>query len=267
MHRSKSKRFLGFTYSQIGILAVLGIVAVCVIGFGAFLLLFNNRPASTPRATASQLPTSKIVTAKILSAKDVFEISAVNVVEDEGYSITSGVCEVVSPERYLPSVNVDGEQIVFHAFKITQPILGSDVIVLFYSNHTAAQGSGLVFTVNAEASRLFPDYPNASLNSKYPITVNTAGAQEALECVRQAGVPPALDLGNFDAEEWRRKAIEKFGPEETYSDGSKDDYVRIALSICNQSTAERETMKTNLGADYEGSFQQFVVETFCPYAK
>jgi hypothetical protein len=267
MKKPKSKRFLGLTCSQIGILAGLGVVAIITIGCLVFLLLFNNRPASAPSATASPLPPGDSTTAKILSAQDVFEVSAIDVVKDEGYTVTSGVCEVVSSERYLPSVNVDGGQIVFHAFKITKPTLDSEIVVLFYSNHTAAQGRGLVYTVNAEASSLFPDFPDASRNPKYPINVNTAGAQDALDCAQRAGGPPALDLGNFDTEEWRRRAIEKFGPEETYSDGSKDDYVRIALSICKQSNAERETMRTNLGADYEGSFQQFVVETFCPYVK
>jgi hypothetical protein len=234
------------------IVGVLASIAVCVCGFFAIGLLFNS---------------SNQTTAKVLSAQDVFEVSAIDVVKDEGYTVMSAVCEVVSSERYLPSVNVDGGQIVFHAFRITKPNLGSEVIVLFYSNHTAAQGRGLVFTVNSEASKLFPDFPDASHNSEFPVTVDTAGAREALECAQQAGSPPPLDLGNFDTEQWRRKAIEEFGPEETYGDGSKDDYVRLALSICKQTNAERETMLTNLGAGYEGSFQQFVIETFCPYVK
>lgn len=205
--------------------------------------------------------------AKVLSAEDVFEVSAIDVAKDDGYTVTSAVCEVVSSERFQPAVGVDGGQIVFHAFRITKPSLGTEVAVLFYSNHTVAQGRGLVFTVNPVAARLFPDYPDASRNSKYPITVDTAGAQEALECAQQAASPHPLDLGNFETEEWRRKAIEKFGPEETHSDGSKDDYVRLALSICKETNAERETMQTNLGPDYEGSLQQFVIETFCPYVK
>jgi hypothetical protein len=234
------------------IIGVLASISLCVCGFFALGLLFNS---------------SNRTTAKVLSAQDVFEVSAIDVVKDEGYTVTSAVCEVISSERFLPSVNVDGGQIVFHAFRITKPTLSSEVTVLFYSNHTAAQGRGLVFTVNSDASRLFPDFPDASRNSDYPITVDTAGARDALECAQQAGSSPPLDLGNFDTDEWRRRAIEKFGPEETYSDGSKDDYVRLALSICNQTNAERETMLTNLGADYEGSFQQFVIETFCPYVK
>ena len=50
------------------------------------------------------------------------------------------------------------------------------------------------------------------------------------------------------------------------ADGSKDDYVNTALSICKQNNADRQTMLSNLGAQYQGSFQQFVIDTFCPYA-
>jgi hypothetical protein len=235
------------------LVGVLASLALCVCGFFAIGLLLNS---SNSRNGAAQ----------ILSAEDVFEVSAIDVVRDEGYTVTSAVCEVVSSELYQPSVNVDGGQIVFHAFRITKPSLNSEVVVLFYSNHTAAQGRGLVFTVNADAARLFPDFPDVS-KSSYPITVNTPGAEDALDCARQAGEPASFDAGNFDTEEWRRKAIEQFGPEQTFNDGSKDDYVRLAFSICKQSQSERETMLTNLGADYEGSFQQFVIETFCPYVK
>ena len=235
------------------LVGVLALITLCICGFfgvGQFFNLLNGGNG----------------TARVLSAEDVFEVSAIDVVKDEGYTVTGAVCEVVSSELYQPSVNVDGGQIVFHAFRITKPSLGSEVVVLFYSNHTAAQGRGLVFTVNSDAARLFPDFPDIS-KSSYPITVNTPGAQDALECAQQAGKPSSLDLGNFDTEEWRRKAIEKFGPERTNSDGSKDDYVRLALSICKQSSTEREAMLTNLGAGYEGSFQQFAIETFCPYAE
>src|SRR6266508_3860002 len=65
--------------------------------------------------------------AKVLSAEEVFEVSAIDVVKDDGYTVTSAVCEVVSSERFQPSVNVDGGQIVFHAFRITKPSLGTEV--------------------------------------------------------------------------------------------------------------------------------------------
>jgi hypothetical protein len=226
-------------------IAIVGIF--CISGLFGFALLSNRSRAN------------------VLSPQDVFEVSAVEVVKDDGYTVTSDVCEVVSTERYLSSAG--GGKIVFHAFRITKPDLGSEVVVLFTSNHTAADGMGLLNTVNSEAVRLFPNFPDATRRSDEPITVDTAGAQEALECAQKVGGPSQLDFGTFDHEAWRLEAIQRFGPEETFDDGSKEDHVRLALSICKQSSSERETMLTTLGADYEGSDQQFILETFCPHVK
>lgn len=203
--------------------------------------------------------------ARVLSAKDVFEVSAVDAVEMDGYTVTSAVCEIVAPMSYLPSSSIFGGQLVFHAFRLTGPALDSEAVVLFASNHTAADGSGLAIPINAEAISLNQGF-SAGSSAVDPITVDTPGAQTALACARQVGKPASLELGGFDVEAWRREAIGKFGPEQTNADGSKDDYVRSALSICKLSNAERTTMQANLGAGYEGSFQQFVIETFCPYA-
>jgi hypothetical protein len=248
---SEPKRFLGLSSLELALLVVLICLIIALLGFLA-VRFFSSI------ASGGALPT--------LSAEDVFEVSAVGLAKDEGYTVTSAVCEVVSSEREVVS-GVDLGHIVFHAFRITKPSLGKEVVVLFASNHTASEGAGLIFTVNSEASSLFPDFPDVSRRSEHPITVDTPGAQTALLCAQKAGSPPSLELGKLDVEAWRREAIQKFGAEETYSDGSKDDYVQLALSICDLSASERENMLTNLGADYEGSLQQFIIETFCPYAK
>lgn len=54
MSQSKAKRFLGMTYPQIAFLAGLGIVAVCLMGFFAMLILSRNQP----KISASKIPTS-----------------------------------------------------------------------------------------------------------------------------------------------------------------------------------------------------------------
>lgn len=60
----------------------------------------------------------------------------------------------------------------------------------------------------------------------------------------------------FDVEAWRRQTIELFGPEREFSDGSKEDYVEQARALC--ATEDRP--------DYEqGSIQEHMEETFCPY--
>lgn len=226
------------------IVGALASIAICVCGFFAIGILFNS---------------SSGITTKTLSAAETFEVSAIDVVKDEGYTVTSAVCEVVSPERFTVE-GYDFGKIVFHAFRITKSTLVADAVVLFASNHTASDGSGLVQNVNPLAKTLFPDFPDGAL-LKHPITMDTPGAQEALDCASQAGAPPSLDFGNFDVEAWRRQTIDKYGPEQTYDDGSKQDYVRFALSIC-------EYKESHPSMVYEaGSFQQYVLDTFCPYVK
>jgi hypothetical protein len=133
---------------------------------------------------------------------------------------------------------------------------------LFASNHTAADGAGLVFPVNAEAIDLnqgFPPGPGLA----DPITLDTPGAETALACARQVGGPALLELNDLDVEAWRSEAISRFGPEQTFDDGSKEDYVRLAVYLCKQGDAWVAPMRASAG--YEGSFQQFVIDTFCPH--
>jgi hypothetical protein len=127
MTNKKPKRILGMTYLQVGILAGLGIFLLVVLGCFALMLLNSNRPAS-PQTT------EKSAANPTLSAEDVFEVSAVDLVKDSGYTVTSAVCEVVSSERFQPTINgqkIDAGKIVFHAFRITGPNLDSEVVVLF----------------------------------------------------------------------------------------------------------------------------------------
>ena len=263
MSHQTPKRILGMTYLQIGILAGLGIFLLAVVGCFAVMFLFSNQPASP--ATSKPTSTSSVDTISVptalynLPAKDVYEVSAVNLVKDSGYTVTSAVCEVVSSERYSVQ-GYDFGKIVFHAFRITKPTLDTEAVVLFASNHTARDGSGLVQNVNPLAKTLFPDFPDGA-RLKHPITMDTPGAQDALECAQQAGPPPPLDFQGFDVEAWRQEAIKRFGPEKTYSDGSKDDYVKLAFSICKYKE-EHPSMQYD-----EGSGQQWMLESFCPYVK
>ena len=231
------------------LLGVLAPIALCICGF-----LIIGRLINPPKGGAE-------TAARVLSAKEVFEVNAVDAVEADGYTLTSGVCEVVSPPSFLPSSSIFR---IFHAFRLTGPDLDSEIVVLFASNRTAADGGGLVLPVNAEAIGLNQGFtPGSSLVD--PVTVDTPGAQTALSCARRVGAPASLELADLDVEAWRSEAIERFGPEMTFDDGSKLDYVRLALSICKKGDAEVAAMEANLGAEYEGSFQQFVIDTFCPY--
>lgn len=181
----------------------------------------------------------------------------------DGYTLASAVCELVAPVSYRSNDRIFGGQLVFHAFRVKGPPANTERAVLFASNHRAVDGSGLTIAVSPEAIALGQGLPSGSSLAD-PITMATPGAEEAVACAREAGSPPSLTFRNLDVEAWRAKAIHRFGPEERHRDGSKDDYVRFALSLCTQSAADRTVMQTNLGTRYEGSFQRFVIDTFCP---
>ena len=106
---------------------------------------------------------------------------------------------------------------------------------------------------------------NFPQDTPYSISEDAAGVAEAQECA-EAGEQPTTTApaSGFDVEEWRAQAIERFGPEETFDDGSKDDYVFVARQVCDQSDEERATMLENLGSRYDGSLQQFIIDEFCP---
>jgi hypothetical protein len=68
-----------------------------------------------------------------------------------------------------------------------------------------------------------------------------------------AGEPDATP---FSRSAWRQETIERFGPERTFSDGSKENYVDQAEALC---AAEDRP-------DYdEDSIQRWMEETFCPH--
>jgi hypothetical protein len=72
---------------------------------------------------------------------------------------------------------------------------------------------------------------------------------------RTSATPRRSAKPGFDVEAWRQRTIDRFGPEKTYQDGSKFDYVEAAYAICDEEDRP----------DYEeDSLQQYVVETFCP---
>lgn len=71
--------------------------------------------------------------------------------------------------------------------------------------------------------------------------------------------PPVA--AGIDEEAFRAEAIERFQVGAPESDGSAIDAVALAQTLCDGDVA---TMVANLGADWEGSFQQFALSTFCP---
>lgn len=71
---------------------------------------------------------------------------------------------------------------------------------------------------------------------------------------------PAV-AAEIDEEAFRAEALDRFQIGAPESDGSKIDAVALAQTMCAGDIA---TMVANLGADFEGSFQQLALSTFCP---
>src|SRR5918996_5897196 len=101
MSSTKSKSFLGLSPVELGIVAVLLLIGTCLVCYIATRFYSRGSSANT------------------LSAERTRQVSAIDVVTDEGYTVTSAVCEVISNDTYVPSENIDGGLIVFHAFRIT----------------------------------------------------------------------------------------------------------------------------------------------------
>ena len=65
----------------------------------------------------------------------------------------------------------------------------------------------------------------------------------------------------IDEETFRQEALERFQIGVVEADGSKMDAVSTARLICDGDVA---AMLDRLGADFEGSFQQFAMTAYCP---
>jgi hypothetical protein len=202
-----------------------------------------------------------------LSAREVYDVGAVDAAKLAHYYITSAVCELESPRPYLPENGIFGGRLFFHGFRVRAsraPAGSTEQVVLFASNHPASAGSGITITVNTEAFALDPVLPQGS-TLREPITMQTPGAQETLACAQQAGPPPKLELRDHDAEAWRQQAIARYGPEKTNRDGSKDDYVQLALVMCKTPAAQQAAILAKEGKRKRPSLNRHIFEGFCPF--
>lgn len=79
----------------------------------------------------------------------------------------------------------------------------------------------------------------------------------------EVGVTPMAEptTEGVDLEAFRAQALDEFGVGAEEEDGSSLDAVATAQMLCN---GDVETMLSNLGDNFEGSFQQLALTTFCP---
>jgi hypothetical protein len=201
--------------------------------------------------------------ARHLDARAVFDVAAVRYVQQAGYTVSSALCELESPATYLPDAPAFGSRLFFHAFRIRRSPAAEEHVVLFASNHDAASGIGLTIAVNDGARRITNELMSGT-SMRAPVTPETPGASEALDCAQKAGPPPKLVVGNLDLEAWRRQTIRRFGPEREYKDGSKEEYVQLALELCKDDASQA---RAGLGDQCAGSIQEHIAETFCPHLR
>ena len=127
----------------------------------------------------------------VLSPEEAGVVTAVEAVTDDGFTISSAVCEAVHPRPYRRADSVFGGKQVFHAFRLTGRDIAGEATVLFASNHAAADGGGVVIPVNPAAVDLDQGFPPGT-DLADPITEDMAGAPEALACAAAASpAPPA----------------------------------------------------------------------------
>jgi hypothetical protein len=72
--------------------------------------------------------------------------------------------------------------------------------------------------------------------------------------------PPAPPKG-IDTEEFAKVALDKWGVGLPEEDGSSSDPVQLGMMVCE---IDIDTMLSNLGDDFSGSFQEYALSTFCP---
>ncbi len=219
--------------------------------------LSTDAPAVTEAPTSDD-PTTSAAPPLDSSRCEYFDLDDANAIltTDEGNRTVPG--DIVTAVRVTSSESVAddapanaGRQIEFIAINV------DDQIVIL-----AHAVDGLWSSVDqfSETATGFP------LGNEWLLaSIDTDGAVEAVRCAEAAFTPTTTaPASGFDLEAWRAEAIERFGPEEVYDDGSKDDYVDLAYMICDQTGEERANMLDNLGDDYEGSRTQFILEEFCP---
>jgi len=175
--KTKNSFFSNLSNVEKILIAVVGLLLVGLVCVASFRIVSNSMSDNDKTKYA-------------LSTREATKATAVYVATDEGYTVTSGVCEVVSSERFIPWEELGNGQIVFYAYRVTKPSLNSDVVVLFSSDLTVGQGGSMwIFTINENAHRFFPDFPYGP-ELEYPININTDGAQDAIECAQQAESSP-----------------------------------------------------------------------------
>ena len=153
----------------------------------------------------------------------------------------------------------------FVAVEFTPNGLSEPSIAVFGTNDDDLSDmklDGLIIPVDGFAKE-FSDWGDAAALG---LSITDAGAKESIECLSLPGFkmadPPAVPEG-FDQSDFLEVAESRYGVvDETYDDGSTLTVMQLAFRICDSDVA---TMKSNLGAKWDTSFNKYAIESLCPH--
>lgn len=146
----------------------------------------------------------------------------------------SGVSDTTLEEQYLAEVNTAD----------ADAFASNEAALLYLKNLCQAE----VTTDHGEGDRIDQ------------IVASYCDTELAVELGVKTQEPLPAEAG-VDEEAFAREVLETWGIGAEEEDGSKIDVVAFARSLCDGDVA---TMISNLGDDFEGSFQEFALTTFCP---
>jgi hypothetical protein len=242
-----------------GILIVLGIISGIVNGFGGDT--GNQEPStgnSPSTSTTSRPSASATPTQKTFVSEGCLAIS-----EDLLESISLGM-DGAPTGKAAGFVASDYRDIKFVAVEFVLDGVAGPQVAVFATNDSELSDNkldGLILAADGFA-REFSTWGDA-IDTEFSIA--DAGAMESKDCLYLPGAalaePVAAEAG-FDESAFLKIAGEKYGMfDETYDDGSTLTVMSMTRAICD---GDLTVMKSNLGANWESSFQKFAIESFCP---
>jgi len=144
----------------------------------------------------------------------------------------SSDAEATIQDKYLAEIKA----------KDSSAFVSDDAALLYLKNYCQA----------AETAKMVASDPIDAIVTSY---CNTQLATDL-------GVTPApTPDASIDLEAFAKRALDEYGVGQVEADGSQMDAVAVGQSLCS---GDIDMMVTNLGSDFEGSFQYFALSTFCP---
>lgn len=242
---------------SIGCLGVIGVIfAIGLIGG-----IVNGVDDSTPDGSLSpeSAPSETQSVSKNFATAGCLPVSPSLV-----SSIAQGFKTEVTIGRAAGFVASDFADVKFVAVEFTPNGSNTQEVAVFGTNDNNLDDGkldGLIIAADGFAK----EFTTWGESTSIKLSIADRGAKESIECLSlpgfEAGGLKAEESG-IDEEQFLKTAKEKYGVvDEKFDDGSTLTVMDLAQAICSGNVT---TMKTNLGSDWETSFNKFTIETFCP---